>query len=217
MLCKVSPSQSAKPLVFRQVGNHVPAREGQGAGQSGGSEIGELKQRIAELERLRQSEVTQARQAALEQGSKTARDQCAAEVQVATERLAKTLADLAAYKKKLRADAEMDLVNLSLAIARRILYRELTTDSEAVHGLVHAALQKIQKREVLRIRINPAGAEAVQSCIKRLGLEELEVVGDKSLKTGDLLIDTTTGELDASVDTQLQEIQRGFADRLSIR
>jgi flagellar biosynthesis/type III secretory pathway protein FliH len=32
-----------------------------------------------------------------------------------------------------------------------------------------------------------------------------------------MLFETSVGELDASIETQLQEIQRGFADRLAIQ
>ncbi len=186
-------------------------------GQAPPAEVAELKQRIAELERLRQTEVAQARQAALEQGTRQAREQAAAEVKTSADRLAQTLADLANFKRKLRAEAEMELLNLSLAIARRILYRELSTDSEAMHGVVHAALQKIQKREILKVRAFPAGVDAIRAALQRMGIGSIEVVGDPSLRTGDLLIDTATGELDASIDTQLQEIQRGFADRIGAR
>jgi flagellar assembly protein FliH len=46
-----------------------------------------------------------------------------------------------------------------------------------------------------------------------LGLpERIEVIADKKLERGALLIETERGELDASVETQLEEIERGFAD-----
>jgi flagellar assembly protein FliH len=181
------------------------------------AETAELKKRIAELELGRESEIAQARQVALQQGFRQGQEESAAEIKTSSERLAKTLADLAAWKKKLRAEAEMDLLNLALAIARRILRRELITDPEAMHGLVYAALQKIQKREIWRVRVYPAGVDAVRSCLDGIGAGSIEMVADSTLKPGDLLIETAVGELDASVDTQLQEIERGFADRLALR
>jgi flagellar biosynthesis/type III secretory pathway protein FliH len=45
----------------------------------------------------------------------------------------------------------------------------------------------------------------------------VKIAIDPSLRPGDLLIDTPAGELDASVNTQLHEIERGFAERLAIR
>ena len=109
-------------------------------------------------------------------------------------------------------------MKLGLAIAQRVLRRELTTDPETIHGLVHAALQKIQNRDILRILVYPAGAEALKTSLARAGAAPaIQVVPDPTLKTGDLLFETSVGELDASVETQLQEVERGLADRLSLR
>ena len=129
-----------------------------------------------------------------------------------------TLATLAQTKRKLRAEGEMELLKLSLAIARRILHRELAIDPEAVHGLVHTALQKLQNREVSRVRVNPAGVDAVRTALERIGAAPaIQLFPDPGLKSGDIIFETSFGELDASIDTQLAEIQRGFADRLSLR
>jgi flagellar assembly protein FliH len=219
MLSKIAEQpQNVKPVVWPQVRNS----NGQSAGaflahEAPTGHVAELKQRIAELERSRQSEVAEAQKAAFQQGRQQAKEEASAEVKTASERLAQTLAELASFKRKIRMDAEMELLNLSLAIARRILNRELLTDPEAIQGVVHAALNAIQRREIYRVRVYPAGAEAVRSALERTGAASVEIVADASLKTGDLLIETALGELDASLDTQLQEIQRGFADRLSLR
>jgi flagellar assembly protein FliH len=42
----------------------------------------------------------------------------------------------------------------------------------------------------------------------------VEVVADSSRSPGDVIFETERGYLDASVDSQLQEIERGLADRL---
>ena len=42
----------------------------------------------------------------------------------------------------------------------------------------------------------------------------VEVVADSSRELGSVIFETTRGNLDASVDSQLQEIERGLTDRL---
>lgn len=217
-LCKIADQpELARPVHWRQIrSNSGPAALGFApAGEPG--EAADLRKRISELEQLHRHELAQARQSALEQSLRQAREECASEVKAASERLAQVLADLASVKRKLRAEAEMDLLKLALAIARRILHRELLTDPEAMQGLVYAALQKLQKREILRVRIYPAAAEAVRFCLERMGIGSVEIVPDRTLKLGDLLIETSAGDLDAAVDTQLQEIERGFTDRLYLK
>ena len=59
-------------------------------------------------------------------------------------------------RQRFRQEAEEDIVKLALAIARRVLHRELTVAPDALLGLVKAALEKIEAREV-HTRAHPAG------------------------------------------------------------
>jgi flagellar assembly protein FliH len=198
----------------------VPARpsSSHSAAKDPNADVAALERRIAELEAQRVAQVEQARQSGLEQGLRQGRKEAAAEMESALDRLAHTIQDLAQVKRRVRSDAENELVKLSLAIARRILHREITADPQSLRGIVYAALQRLQNREITRIRVFPAGVPAVRAALERNGgLSGIEIVPDGLLQPGDLLFDTSLGELDASVDTQLQEIERGFADRLQLR
>ncbi len=110
------------------------------------------------------------------------------------------------------------MVRLSLAVARRILHRELTLDPESIQGVVHAALRNLEHREVLRVRVCPEAAKMVRSILEQAGAgPAIEVTPDNKMGVGDIVFETSVGQLDASIETQLQEVQRGFADRLGAR
>ena len=80
-------------------------------------------------------------------------------------------------------------------------------------GLVKAALEKMEAREVTRVRIRPEDAAMVKQFLEKMGLpQQLEVVADASLERGAAILDSSRGALDASVGTQLAEIERGLAD-----
>ena len=178
------------------------------------SESAESKRRQAELDQRHQGELTQARQTGVREG----RAEAAAEVKKAFEQIARAIDDLSKTKRQIRNEAEHELVKLALAIARRILHRELSTDPESIEGIVHAALQKLQHREVSRVRVYPAAVDAVRTALERIGTRSaIEVTADAGIESGGIIFETSVGELDASIETQLQEIQRGFADRLAIR
>jgi flagellar assembly protein FliH len=181
-----------------------------------GSDSAEWERRLAEVERLRQLEKAEAHHRGVEDGLRRGREEASAEVKKAFDQVAKALEELANVKRKLRLEAEQELVKLSLAVARRILYRELTTDPASIEGIVHAALQKLQQREASRVRVYPGGVAAVRAALERIGSRSgMEIVADPGLAAGAILFETSVGELDASIETQLQEIQRGFADRLA--
>jgi flagellar assembly protein FliH len=173
-----------------------------------------LHARIVELEAALEVDVKAAREAAYREGLQVGREQGAREVEPIMERMAKVLADLAGSRIRMRREAEADLVQLSLSIARRVLRRELSVDPDAISALVKSALEKIQAREVTRVRIHPDQEHALRRCLERVKAGPLEIQVDSSLRAGDLLFETRRGDLDASMETQLAEIERGFADRM---
>jgi flagellar assembly protein FliH len=131
------------------------------------------------------------------------------------QQLARAVEEAAGYKPRLRAQAETDVVQLALAIARRILRRELQVDPEAILGLAKAALERVSLREVTEIRVAPAHVEPLTLHLGRLGAPEaIQVLADPALEPGALLLATRSGLADASAHTQLEEISRGFADVL---
>ena len=177
-----------------------------------------LELELANLERRHQAALVSARQEAFALGVEQTRAEALNELKAGADRVAHALADLATTKKRIRQESEVEMIKLSLAIAKRILHREIMSDPEALHGLVHAALQKLSNREVSRVRVYPAAKDAIRSALERIGAAPaIEICPDPSLKSGDLVFETSFGDLDASIDTQLQEIQRGFADRLAGR
>jgi len=110
------------------------------------------------------------------------------------------------------------MVKLSLAIAQRVLRRELAIDPEALHGLVLAALEKLQGQELCRVKVHPSQAAAIKAALqKSVTGNPVEVVSDGSREPGTAIFETKRGNLDASVDTQLREIERGLADCLRRR
>lgn len=128
------------------------------------------------------------------------------------------LTELEADRKKLRLDSEQAAVALALEVARRVLHREIASDPDAILGLVKAAFQKAGVRETRRLHLAPEDADTVRHNAARLNLPAaVEVLADRTLPRGSAIFETTRGDLDVSVDTQLAEIERGLTDVLQRR
>ncbi len=148
-----------------------------------------------------------------QEGQAAARREAAAHTEAMHLQVARTIEELCGLRQRFRHEAEEDVVELAIAIARRILHRELTVAPEALLGLVKAALEKIELREVHRVRVSRADAPMVAQHLEKMGLPRpIEVIADPSLERGSAILDSSRGALDASVETQLAEIERGFAD-----
>jgi flagellar assembly protein FliH len=168
-----------------------------------------------DLVRRMEERVRQAHAAGFREGQEQGRVQAAQQIQPVMDRLTHSIEDLAGLRSRLRHDAEADLVTLALAVARRVLRRELSVDPEAIRGVVLAALEKLDGQEISRVRVHPAHAAEVSACLRRaVSGRAIEVVPDPAREPGFVIFETERGSLDASVDTQLEEIERGLADRL---
>ena len=205
-------AERAQPLAWRRVG----AAAGGGPPQAPDArETAALQARVAEVERQTEAREQTAFRKGQEQGRAAAAQEAAAQLKPVIERFAATIQELAAQRRQLRRDAETDLVKLAIAIAHRVLRRELATDPDAMLGLVKAALEKLEGREIDRVRVHPADAEAVRQHLERLRTAgRFEVVPEARLERGAAVFETSRGSLDASVETQLDEIQRGLIDRI---
>jgi flagellar assembly protein FliH len=218
MSCRVllsGASVQAVPLFGRVEAPGSEVLRGEEAQQqTSGPEVQILKARVAELEGALATEVHKAREQGFEAGQMAGVERGRADIRPALDRLTRSISDVSGLRGRIRQEAERDLVELAIAIARRVLRRELTVDPEAVHGLVKAALGKVQSREVRRVRVHPDMSAIVRRHIEAAGLAGVEVSSDGALMPGDVIVETKHGDLDASIDSQLSEIQRGFADRL---
>lgn len=165
----------------------------------------------AERERIER----EAYQRGFAEGKNLGKEQATAEVQPVLERLSRSLSEVSALRPRMRREAEKDLVKLAIAIARRVLHRELTIDPESIEGLIKVALERLESHELSRVRAHPDQESAVRTLLERFThSRKIDVIADKSLRLGDVVLETEHGSIDASVEAQLSEIERGFADRL---
>jgi len=154
-----------------------------------------------------------AHQQGFEEGQAAARKELAGQVEAMNARVARSVEELSGLRRRFRHEAEEDVVALAIAVARRILHRELTVEPEALLGLVKAALEKMEVRETHSARVSARDAPMVRQYLEEMGLpRRVEVIADPGLERGAVILDSPRGILDGSVETQLSEIERGFAD-----
>lgn len=157
--------------------------------------------------------VQRAREEGRRDAETAARQAATEEIAALQHRLLQSIETIATFRPRLRLEAERQVVELAIAVARRVLRRQITIDPDAVAGLVRSALDGLSLREVVSVRCHPASASSIQAGLERLGAPPaLRIEPDSSLESGAVLIETTYGVLDASVATQLEEIERGFTD-----
>lgn len=114
---------------------------------------------------------------------------------------------------------EPEVVQLSLAIARKILHREAQMDPLLLTGMVHVALEKLDSGTRVRMRVHPGDIPYWSDYFAEPGAfhPAPELVGDPSLQHGECALETEIGSTQVSLETQLKEIEQGFFDLLEQR
>ena len=203
-------TSGVEPLVWRQMHASGPARAGMDSEDPQRS-----REQFAQLQQQYEQRTREAHAAGVREGEAAGRQRAAAELQPVIDRLGRAIDEIGGLRSRLRAEAEADLIQLSLAIARRVLRRELAIDPEALHGLILGALEKLSGQEISRVRVHPAHAALVTESLRQSSSsDKVQVIPDASRELGTVVFETQRGNLDASVESQLQEIERGLADRL---
>lgn len=212
VLTEADALAEAQPVVWRRT-VAIPTRAAQPAAGAP-SETLQLRARLTELTAAAEQQARQAFETGLRTGEANARKA----LEPAVERLTAAMADVAAARADAIRRAEADTVRLAMEVARRILHRELSVDSNALEALTRAALDKLQSLEIHRVRVHPDQEQMVRACLQKAGRgHALEVIADPSQPQGGILFDISRGTLDASVSTQLAEIERGLTDQLDNR
>jgi len=218
MLSRVlqGPKIEAKPLVCRQGSAHcLPAMPPPPLKASAPDEAAELRARISQLTAQAERQSSESFDAGLRAGEAAARERLEGEVRETTMRMAESISELASLRAETIHRAEVDTVRLAVEIARRVLHRELTVDTSALGALIRAALEKLQTQEVYRVRVHPEQAQIVRTCLDQIGRSQaIEVVNDDSQARGGAVFEISRGALDASVETQLREIECGLTDQM---
>jgi flagellar assembly protein FliH len=116
------------------------------------------------------------------------------------------------------ASVEVEVVQLALAIARRILHREAQVDPMLVAAIVQLALGQLREGSTATMRVALSEAARWKRHFEAAGLKlTIHVEGDPAMHPGDCVLQTEMGSATFGIDAQLKEVEQGFFDVLARR
>lgn len=123
--------------------------------------------------------------------------------------------DRAAYFQKV----ESEIVQLALAIARKILHREAQVDPLLLAGIVRVALEQIDRATGVRLHIHPQnGAEWRRYLSLHLDPVDLpEIIDDPGQAVDQCTLETSMGTAQIGLEVQFKEIEQGLMDMIAAR
>lgn len=120
-----------------------------------------------------------------------------------------------AYSEKevIIQEAEPFVVELSCAIAEKVIDRELSLEPEYMLSLIKQSLARKREQGVITLCVAPAHFAFVQAAREELELSvdsqaELQILPDPTVLDRGCVIRSSFGSVDARIDTQLKEIKK---------
>jgi len=198
---------------------------------SGGPQPRSGGERIPRIRKEDVKEIRQALEAEFQSREKRVREEGIKEGQAATkaevdrqlsalrESLALTLKQFAREREEYYHSVEGHVVNLALAIARKILHREAQIDPLLLAGVVRVALERIASATSIRLYVHPDQVQPWRAFLDSqtdVG-QKTEILGDATVVEGQCRLESSIGTARLSLENQITEIEQGFFDLLARR
>ncbi|MEM9692968.1 MAG: FliH/SctL family protein [Myxococcota bacterium] len=122
-----------------------------------------------------------------------------AEIQEAQRQLAAVLDEAENHRRQVLESSERHVTELALAIAERIVGRELRTDPAIVSSWVHQGIGALHGEDILHIRVSTDVAQALEGSSLRVPVET-----DPSLPAYSCRIHGRQGRVDAGLRARLE-------------
>jgi flagellar assembly protein FliH len=129
---------------------------------------------------------------------------------------AKSIIEQAGFiKQQMILEAEPFLIELSCAIAEKIIGRQLTMEPEWIVDSISKVLQRKREQGVISLCVSPSQFAFIQDAREELMLSidsqaELQVLPDPSVNDFGCVVRSSFGSIDARIDTQLEEIKEAL-------
>jgi flagellar assembly protein FliH len=147
------------------------------------------------------------------QGEKAATERAEGKIDSVMRRYAESIGEIQKLRSALYAQVEREVVKLAIAVARRIVHREIQVDREIVQTLVHVALSHVAEKSAVTLCLNPDDYAYLLERRAELSQSEgrqITLMADNSIQRGGCFIQTNCGDIDARVEEQFREVEQSF-------
>ncbi len=178
-----------------------------------------VEERLKEFEERFQAEKEEAYRAGFEDGRtdglKGGQEQSRDEI----DRFQSIVEDLTTQWKDLYKNADMELVELVLAVARKIIGSAAEVRQEPVLLAVQECLGYLQDKLRVVVKVHPDDLETVRrhrnDWLESLeGIEQLLIEGDSGISRGGCVVETPKGDVDAQIEERLERLRAVLIDEI---
>jgi flagellar assembly protein FliH len=145
------------------------------------------------------------------QGERAGAEAAGKRGEVMLRRLTETLDELTSLRAQMIHQTEHQMVQLALAVARRVVHREISLDRDLLVAMARVALDRLGESAQVTVRLSPEDFDATAAArASQWTGTNVTVVADSRVSRGGCRIESDLGVMDAGADAQIQEIARAL-------
>jgi len=132
------------------------------------------------------------------------------------ETLANTLKELDRLKREILEDNEEKILNLVFSVTEKVIHQEVTTNRDFVYSVLKSAIKRVIDKEGIKVRLNPEDYRCILEINPSIidsfdDIRNMSIVEDNGIGRGGVVIETSSGEVDARLDQQLFEVRKAIS------
>jgi len=125
------------------------------------------------------------------------------------------LRETATLKNNILQTVEEEVLHLAFSIARKVIHQEVTAKRDIIAEVLKSAIRNIVDREDITVRLHPEDfqymIEIKPDFLSNFdGIRNIVFEQDSSIRRGGAILDTRFGEVDARLEQQLEEVEKGL-------
>ena len=134
-----------------------------------------------------------------------------------TENIEKVLSELKQLKKEILKRYEKEILDLIFIITKKVVKCEIACNEKALQETILNTLQLAFDKSEVVLSVNPKDFECVNKLRSRFftevkDLKSVSITEDPSITRGGCFLETPNGDIDATIETQLQKIYQSVEE-----
>lgn len=126
---------------------------------------------------------------------------------------------LKAYHLNILTDSQKDVARMALAVAKKVLHKEIMTDPKTVVSVIKEALSRVSFKKQFVILVNPLDLDVIKNSSEDVktvldNYESLKFKASAKVETGGCIVQTESGTVDAQIDRQFSEVEAAVINAL---
>lgn len=131
--------------------------------------------------------------------------------------LSEAVADFQRRRDHLLEEMKPDLVTLVMEISGAVIEHELQTDREAIMRVVERAVAEVGETDRIILRVHPDDARLLETAVSDgtwtpPKFANFDISADTSIRRGGCVLESDRGQVDATIEAQLDEIEKYLRD-----